>query len=224
MLLLVTSCASQPGDRHRRRRARHRRRATAWTTRTRGHRRRRCTRRLHVRGALPRARDPSKNILGTRGQLADWCRARRRVDWEDSAHGRARRLRPGRQRRADRAPSRRSRPEMPATRPILLQRSTSTRSRRNKAPIDAYSMASRRCSAADRTGAYGGVRPDPAPVRRRQHRVGVGKRTRGRPAQWDPRAQLRQIQNGIAGGSEDLDEAVAIDFGQWGHQIASRRR
>jgi hypothetical protein len=34
--------------------------------------------------------------------------------------------------------------------------------------------------------------------------------------QWDSRAQLRQTQNGIAGGQFDLDEAVADDFGQWG--------
>jgi hypothetical protein len=33
---------------------------------------------------------------------------------------------------------------------------------------------------------------------------------------WDARAQLRQIENGIEGGSCDKDEAVAADFGQWG--------
>jgi hypothetical protein len=33
---------------------------------------------------------------------------------------------------------------------------------------------------------------------------------------WDSRAQLRQIQNGVEGGSCDKDEAVAADFGQWG--------
>lgn len=36
--------------------------------------------------------------------------------------------------------------------------------------------------------------------------------------QWDSRAQLRQIENGVtvAGASCDIDQAVANDFGQWG--------
>src|SRR5262249_31326383 len=35
--------------------------------------------------------------------------------------------------------------------------------------------------------------------------------------QWDPRAQIRQVQNDIGpGGEMDLDQAVAPDFGQWG--------
>jgi hypothetical protein len=35
---------------------------------------------------------------------------------------------------------------------------------------------------------------------------------------WDPRAQLRQIRNGVlvGGGDCDIDESVAADFGQWG--------
>lgn len=33
---------------------------------------------------------------------------------------------------------------------------------------------------------------------------------------WDSRAQLRQVQNGIENGQLDKDEAVAADFGQWG--------
>ncbi|MEU8975249.1 peptidoglycan-binding protein [Streptomyces monashensis] len=35
---------------------------------------------------------------------------------------------------------------------------------------------------------------------------------------WDSRAQLRQVQNGItvAGHDADLDQAMAADFGQWG--------
>jgi hypothetical protein len=32
---------------------------------------------------------------------------------------------------------------------------------------------------------------------------------------WDPRAQFRQIENGIDGDEEDKDEAVVSDFGQW---------
>jgi hypothetical protein len=34
--------------------------------------------------------------------------------------------------------------------------------------------------------------------------------------QWDPRAQVRQIQNGLEGGSIDKDQAMAADYGQWG--------
>ncbi len=68
-----------------------------------------------------------------------------------------------------------------------------------------------------RTGAYGGY-----------YLIGrlfdAGKITYGWQTyawsygQWDSRAQLRQTQNGvtIAGGSCDIDEAVAGDFGQWG--------
>ena len=40
--------------------------------------------------------------------------------------------------------------------------------------------------------------------------------------QWDGRAQLRQILNGInvGGVDSDRDEAVAADFGQWGYKAA----
>jgi hypothetical protein len=40
--------------------------------------------------------------------------------------------------------------------------------------------------------------------------------------QWDARAQVRQIENGvtIAGGACDIDEAYAADFGQWGYASA----
>ena len=34
---------------------------------------------------------------------------------------------------------------------------------------------------------------------------------------WDPRAQLRQVQNGIEGDCCDADQSEASDFGQWGH-------
>jgi hypothetical protein len=33
---------------------------------------------------------------------------------------------------------------------------------------------------------------------------------------WDPRAQARQIQNGILNGQADEDQSTASDFGQWG--------
>lgn len=39
--------------------------------------------------------------------------------------------------------------------------------------------------------------------------------------QWDPRAQLRQVRNGlvVAGHDVDEDQALTADFGQWGAQI-----
>ncbi|GAB3943046.1 hypothetical protein GCM10027614_31110 [Micromonospora vulcania] len=42
--------------------------------------------------------------------------------------------------------------------------------------------------------------------------------------QWDSRAQLRQVKNGVTiGGADcDLDEAWAIDFGQWGSRPSAR--
>jgi Domain of unknown function (DUF1906) len=39
--------------------------------------------------------------------------------------------------------------------------------------------------------------------------------------EWDGRAHLRQIDNGIDGDSEDLDEAIASDYGQWPDGAAS---
>jgi hypothetical protein len=40
---------------------------------------------------------------------------------------------------------------------------------------------------------------------------------------WDSRAQLRQVRNGVTidGADCDLDEAWAVDFGQWGHAGAT---
>jgi hypothetical protein len=67
-----------------------------------------------------------------------------------------------------------------------------------------------------RTGAYGGY----SQIKRL---FDAGKISWGWQAyawsygQWDPRAQFRQIENGIDGGQLDKDEAVANDFGQWGH-------
>jgi hypothetical protein len=34
--------------------------------------------------------------------------------------------------------------------------------------------------------------------------------------QWDPRAQVRQIQNDILNGQADKDQSMVADFGQWG--------
>ena len=68
----------------------------------------------------------------------------------------------------------------------------------------------------DRTGAYGGYDP----IRRLfdAGKIKWGWQTYAwSGGQWDPRAQLRQVQNGIANGQEDEDQAVVADFGQWGH-------
>jgi hypothetical protein len=67
-----------------------------------------------------------------------------------------------------------------------------------------------------RTGAYGGLRV----IRYLfdQHVITWGWQTYAwSGGQWDPRAQLRQIQNGVRiGGVDcDLDESMAADFGQW---------
>jgi hypothetical protein len=71
-----------------------------------------------------------------------------------------------------------------------------------------------------RTGAYGGLYTV-------QQLFDAGKITFGwqtyawSDGQWDSRAQLRQIQNGIDGDEEDEDEGVAQDFGQWGAHAAA---
>ena len=71
-----------------------------------------------------------------------------------------------------------------------------------------------------RTGAYGGY----GVIKRL---FDAGKITWGWQTyawsygQWEPRAHLRQIQNGIGpGGGEDKDQAMAADFGQWGATTA----
>ena len=78
------------------------------------------------------------------------------------------------------------------------------------------STASRRSSGVARTGAYGGYYVI-------QRLFDAGKIKWGwqtyawSGGQWDSRAQLRQVQNGIAGGQMDEDTSEADDFGQWGH-------
>ena len=65
-----------------------------------------------------------------------------------------------------------------------------------------------------RTGAYGGYYVI-------QRLFDAGKITWGWQAfawsggQWDPRAQARQIENGLEGGSIDKDQAMVADIGQW---------
>jgi len=108
---------------------------------------------------------------------------------------------------------------MPATRPIYFSIDFDAQPSQQGA-IDSYYDGVASVLGRDRTGAYGGI----GPISRLfdDGKISWAWQTYAWSAgAWDPRAQLRQIQNGIAGGSEDLDEAVAIDFGQWGHQIAS---
>jgi hypothetical protein len=81
--------------------------------------------------------------------------------------------------------------------------------------IDAYFDGVAAVLGRDATGAYGGLHQ----IQRLfdDGKIAWGWQTYAWSyGAWDPRAQLRQIQNGIDGGSEDLDEAVAGDFGQWG--------
>lgn len=85
-----------------------------------------------------------------------------------------------------------------------------------QAAINAYFDGVASVIGRERTGAYGGYY-----VIKRL--FDAGKITWGwqtyawSGGQWDPRAQLRQIQNGILGGSCDKDQAMTADFGQWGH-------
>ena len=72
----------------------------------------------------------------------------------------------------------------------------------------------------DRTGAYGGINP----IKRLfdAGKIGFGWQTYAwSGGQWDARAQLRQIHNGVtvAGGDCDIDQSRADDFGQWGAPV-----
>jgi hypothetical protein len=88
-------------------------------------------------------------------------------------------------------------------------------------PINDYMDGAASVIGRNRTGAYGGYY-----VIKRL--FDAGKITWGwqtyawSGGQWDARAQLRQVQNNvtIAGGACDIDNAVADDFGQWGHASA----
>ena len=85
-----------------------------------------------------------------------------------------------------------------------------------QAAINSYFDGVASVIGRDRTGAYGGYYVI-------QRLFDAGKITWGwqtyawSGGQWESRAQLRQIQNGILSGQADKDESVAIDFGQWGH-------
>jgi hypothetical protein len=83
--------------------------------------------------------------------------------------------------------------------------------------INAYLDGVASVLGRDRTGAYAGH-----PVLSRL--FDAGKITWGwqthawSDGRWEPRAGLRQTHNGISVGGQscDRDEAVAVDFGQWG--------
>ena len=102
---------------------------------------------------------------------------------------------------------------MPAGRPIYFSVDFDATDAEQGA-LDDYMDGVASVLGRDRTGAYGGYY-----VIKRL--FDAGKITWGwqtyawSGGQWDPRAQVRQIQNGIDGGQLDEDEAMAADFGQW---------
>jgi MYXO-CTERM domain-containing protein len=108
----------------------------------------------------------------------------------------------------------------PATRPIYFSIDFDAESAQ-AAAVDAYFQGVASVIGLARTGAYGGYF-----IINQLFNAGLitwGWQTyawSGTPTQWDPRAQFRQIENGIAGSEMDLDEAVATDFGQWGPGVA----
>src|SRR5262249_20901349 len=82
--------------------------------------------------------------------------------------------------------------------------------------VDAYFDGVASVLGVDRVGAYGGY----ATIK---NLFDTGRIRWGWQAyawsygQWDARPQVRQVQNGVdvAGGTCDLDVAVAANFGQW---------
>jgi hypothetical protein len=103
---------------------------------------------------------------------------------------------------------------MPAGRPVYFSIDFDA-SAAQQGALDAYFDGIASVLGRDATGAYGGY----SQIKRLfdAGKIAWGWQTYAWSyGAWDPRAQLRQVQNGIAGGSEDLDESVAADFGQWG--------
>jgi MYXO-CTERM domain-containing protein len=102
----------------------------------------------------------------------------------------------------------------PAGRPIYFSIDFDEQSSQASA-VDSYFDGVASVLGHARTGAYGGYYAI-------DQLFNAGKIAFGWQAyawsngQWDSRAQLRQIQNGIDNGQEDEDEAMAADFGQWG--------
>ncbi|MFI1096611.1 glycoside hydrolase domain-containing protein [Streptomyces sp. NPDC020917] len=113
---------------------------------------------------------------------------------------------------------------MPAGRPIYFAVDFDA-TPGQQAVLDAYFDGVASVLGRGRTGAYGGYYPI-------QRLFDDGKITWGwqtyawSGGQWEPRAQLRQVQNGITvdGADCDRDEAWAADFGQWGTTTPMGRR
>ncbi len=106
----------------------------------------------------------------------------------------------------------------PAGRPIYFSVDFDV-SAGQQAAINAYFDGIASVIGASRAGAYGGYY-----VIKRLFDAGKiqwGWQTYAwSGGQWDSRAQMRQVQNGVTiGGVDcDIDTANADDFGQWGHQ------
>jgi hypothetical protein len=86
-----------------------------------------------------------------------------------------------------------------------------------QATIDAYMDGAASVIGRGRVGAYGGYWV----VKRLfdDGKIAFGWQTYAwSGGNWDPRAQLRQVHNdvSVAGGDCDIDQAMALDFGQWG--------
>jgi hypothetical protein len=105
---------------------------------------------------------------------------------------------------------------MPAGRPIYFSIDFDAQPSQ-QAVINDYFDGVASVLGRDRTGAYGGI----GPIQRLfdAGKIGFGWQTFAWSAgRWEPRAQLRQVRNGvtIAGGDCDIDQSQADDFGQWG--------
>src|SRR5690349_9108953 len=104
---------------------------------------------------------------------------------------------------------------MPADRPIYFSVDFDATPGQQTA-INSYFDGVASVLGRGRTGAYGGFYPI-------QRLFNAGKISWGwqtyawSGGQWDARAQLRQVQNGVTiGGADcDVDEAHATDYGQW---------
>lgn len=112
---------------------------------------------------------------------------------------------------------------MPAGRPIYFAVDFDVTPGQQTA-INAYFDGAASVLGYGRTGAYGGYYPV-------QRLFDAGKITWGwqtyawSGGQWESRAQLRQVQNGITvdGADCDQDQAWAADYGQWGARAAARQ-
>ncbi len=104
---------------------------------------------------------------------------------------------------------------MPSGRPIYFSIDFDAQPSQQGA-INAYFDGVASVIGRDRTGAYGGY----GVISRLfdDGKIAWGWQTYAWSyGQWDSRAHLRQIQNGIGpGGEMDKDQAMTADFGQWG--------